>query len=173
MNKLAICAVVLALAALACGGTASVPTAEPATAVAPLVLGNDLSQLDVCGAIPREDIEAIMGRKLSRAPEVFTYYDDNPGTESGCWYEAAQDSDGEAHFGYVVFTSVESYKTQPLYLDEAVPSLGEDAYFNNGADARQLWVKVNDSAAFVVAFGDIEREAGSLALARLILAAIQ
>ncbi len=51
--------------------------------------------------------------------------------------------------------------------------IGERAYFNNGADARQLWVKVGDRVAFVVAFGDETNEEAATALAKRIAAAIE
>ena len=160
------------IAPLACGiaNTASTPR-QPTVPIAPITLGTDLTQMDVCKAIPQEDIEAVMGRKLAKAPEHFEYYD-TPGS-SGCWYEAAKDADGEAHFGYVVLAHMDAYNNQPLYESVDVSGLGQAAYFNNGADARQLWVKVNEDTAFVVAFGDVPREDGCKALAQLILAAIQ
>lgn len=160
------------IVSLACGisGTASTPK-QPTIPIAPITLGNDLTQIDVCRAIPQEDIEAVMGAKLSAAPKPATH-DDIPG-ESGCSYESAKDSNGDAHFGYVIFTPVEAYNNQPLYQDVKVSGLGQEAYFNNGAAARELWVKVNDTTAFVVAFGDVPREDGCKALAQLILAAIQ
>jgi hypothetical protein len=55
-----------------------------------------------------------MGCKLVGAPQHFEYYDAS-GT-SGCWYDAGKDASKEAHFGYVVFTSVEVYNSQQLYL---------------------------------------------------------
>jgi len=151
---------------LSCGqmGSASAPKAP----VAPIAVGGDLGRIDVCGAIPREDVEAVMGRKLAKAPEHFEYYE--TAGSSGCWYEAAKDKDGEAHFGYVVFTPVSVYNEQPLYNKTDATGLGAAAYFNNGADARQLWVKINDKAAFVIAFGDVPKEAGARALAELVLA---
>jgi len=51
--------------------------------------------------------------------------------------------------------------------------MGVSAYLNNGADARQLWVRVDDKVAFVVAFGDVPNEEGAKAIARLVLAAIR
>ncbi len=50
---------------------------------------------------------------------------------------------------------------------------GDSAYFNNGADARQLWVKIDNRVAFVVAFGDVPWEDGAKAIAKLVAAAIQ
>jgi hypothetical protein len=162
-------AVILWFAVLACGQTAGSST--PAQPIAPITVGGDLTQIDVCAAIPQEDIEAVMGSKLAKAPERFDYYD--TGDTSGCWYEAKKDADGEAHFGYVVLTPVEVYDDQPLYMNVDVSGLGDAAYFNNGADARQLWVRIDDKVAFVVAFGDVPREEGAQALARLVAAAIR
>ena len=163
----AIC--VLFLGTLACGG-GTTPT-QPTALIAPITITNDLTQINLCQAIPQEDIEAVMGRKLDKAPEPFSYYD--TGGSSGCQYEAKKDSDGEAHFGYVVLTPVAEYDNQPLYLNTDVSGLGDEAYFNNGADARQLWVKIDNKVAFVVAFGDVENEAGAKAIATLLLAAIR
>jgi hypothetical protein len=159
----------LVLAAFVCGPSGF--AAEPKSPVAPLRLGGDLARIDVCKAIPRENIEAVMDRKLSAPPKPFEYYDAK-GT-NGCWYEARKDSSGEAHFGYVVMVPVEVYRTQPLYKNVAVSGLGQEAYFNNGGDARQLWVRMNEKVGFVVAFGDVPREAGAQALARLVAAAIR
>lgn len=113
----------------------------------------------------------MMGRKLDKAPTSFDYY--GTGDMSGCWYEAKKDSDGEAHFGYVVLTPLSEYDNQPLYLNADVSGIGYEAYFNNGADARQLWVKIKDKVAFVVAFGDVPNEDGAKAIAKLIVEAIQ
>jgi hypothetical protein len=144
---------------------------EPKQAVAPLVIGADLASLDVCKSIPVEDIEAVVGGKLGASPQSFVYYD-TPGS-SGCSYDAGKDPSGNAFFGYVVLTPVSAYGDQPLYKDVAVDDLGEEAYFNNGADARQLWVKVNTQLAFVVAFGDAPNEDGARAIAKLVLTAIR
>jgi hypothetical protein len=171
MSKPLLLVTLLAAVALACGGPAALTPSAPVAPVGPLQLTDDLTQLDICAAVPREDIEAVLGRRLSGAPRPTTF-DDNP-NEAGCAYDAGSDAEGNANFAYVVFTPVEVYDSQPLADDEAVAGLGEAAYFNNGADARHLWVKVNDSAAFVVAFGDRPREGGSIALARLILDAVQ
>ena len=73
----------------------------------------------------------------------------------------------------MVLTPVAEYASQPLYKNVSVSGIGAEAYFNNGADARQLWVKVNDRVAFVVAFGDQPNEAGAQAIAKLVVAAIQ
>ena len=163
----------LALAALACvcSGSGAIPVSEPKAAVAPISLGSDLTQIDLCQAIPKADMEAVMGRKLVSAPEPFAYYE-TPDA-SGCWYDGGKDANNDAYYGYVVLTPVEAYDTQPLHLETKVSGLGESAYYNNGADTRQLWVKVNNQVAFVVANGDVENEAGQKAMAKLVLAAIK
>src|SRR5262245_7083992 len=155
----------MAIGLLSCGQMGS--TSAPKAPVAPIAIGGDLTRIDVCQAIPKEDIEAVMGRKLTKV-ERFDYYE--TAGSGGCWYEAAKDKDGEAHFGYVVFAPVSAYHEPPLYKKTAVPGLGSAAYFNNGADARQLWVKINDKVAFVVAFGDVPKEEEARAIAELVLA---
>jgi hypothetical protein len=159
----------ITLALLSCGQQS--PTSEPKAPVAPISLAGDLSQIDVCKTIPKEDIEAVMGCKLAKLPEPFEYYETSG--SGGCWYEGAKGNDGEAHFGYVVFTPVSAFNQQPLYKKTDVVGLGAAAYFNNGADARQLWVKLNDKVAMVVAFGDVPKEAGARAIADLVLASVK
>jgi hypothetical protein len=139
--------------------------------IAPISIGQDLTAIDLCRAIPTATIEAVMGRALVKAPQRFDYYD-APGA-SGCEYEAAKEASGEAHYGYVVLTPIDVYHNQPLYHNVEVSGIGESAYFNNGADTRQLWVQVNDHMAFVVAFGDVASEEGEQAIARLLVAAIK
>jgi hypothetical protein len=116
-------------------------------------------------------MEALMGRPLVGDPERFDYYGE--GDTSGCTYSGGKDSDNTAYYSYVVLTPIVHYDNQPLYLNVDVPGLGQSAYFNNGADTRQLWVKVNDNVAFVVANGDVPYEDGQKALAALVLAALQ
>ncbi len=55
----------------------------------------------------------------------------------------------------------------------AVNGVGRSAYFFNGADARRLWVKAEDRATVIVAFGDRPNEKGAIELARRIVAAIK
>jgi hypothetical protein len=163
---------VLVSGVLACGPTTTGSSpSEPTAAIAPITLDGDLTAIDLCQAIPKEDMEALMGKKLVKNPEKFDLYGE--ANTSGCMYDGGKSSDGEAFFSYVVLTPVTAYDNQPLYLNVDVPGLGQGAYYNNGADARQLWVKVDDSVAFVVANGDVENEAGQKAIAQLMLAAIQ
>ncbi len=162
-------AILLLLATLACG-LGSGATSLPKTPIALIHTGGDLTQIDLCQAIPKEDIEASMSHKLVRAPQR-TNYGDTPGA-TGCTYDAGKDPSGNAFFGYVVLAPVSLYNTQLLYKNVDVKGIGQQAYFNNGADARQLWVKVNEKIAFVIAFGDRPNEDGARALAKLLADAI-
>ncbi len=161
----------LLLAVLACGFSGSTSASKPSEPITPITVGSDLTRIDVCQAVPQADIEAVMGRKLVSSPQHFEYYD-TQGT-SGCNYDAGKDSSGAAHFGYVVLTPIDVYNEQPLYQNVSVNGIGTEAYFNNGADARQLWVRIDDKAAFVVAFGDEPNEDGAKAIAQLLVAAIR
>jgi hypothetical protein len=165
----ALCIAFSCLSALGCASGESV--SEPRAPLAPIAIGSDLTAVDVCRAIPGEEIEAVTGRELVAEPERFEYYD-TPGTR-GCSYDAGKDGSGNAYFGYVALTPIDAYENQPLYKNVDVDGIGQSAYFNNGADARQLWVKVDDRVALVVAFGDEPKEEAAKALARRIVAAIE
>jgi len=169
-------AALMILAVLACRQTKSTlepksAVSEPKSAVASIAISSDLTKIDVCQKIPKDDIEAVMGRKLVSTPKHFEYYD--TAATSGCSYDGGKDPSGEAHYGYVVLTPLDVYDNQPLYKNVDVAGVGDRAYFNNGGDTRQLWVKLNGKVAFVVAFGDIENEDGAKALAKLVVAAIK
>lgn len=163
----------LIVAALACdlaGGGASGP--QPITGeVAPMTIGGDLTQVDVCAAVPQSIMEAAMGRALVKSPEKFTYYD-TPDT-NGCFFDAGKDNSGQAYYGYIVLTPDSVYDDQPTYLDEAVTGIGDAAYLNNGADARQLWVKINGKVSFVVAIGDVVEDNTLIEVGKLVAAAIK
>jgi hypothetical protein len=167
--KLSLLIALLIFISLACARSGE--SAKPKATLAPIAIGSDLSQVDLCCAIPKEDMEVVMERKLASQPERFTYYD-TPGT-SGCTYDAGKDASGNAYFGYVALTSGSVYDEQPLYKNVDVSGIGAAAYFYNGPDARQLWVKVNDTLALVVAFGDSPNEERAKVIARLVLDAIQ
>jgi hypothetical protein len=159
--------IVVALAA--CGGTN--PVSQPKDVVAPIALADGLSKIDLCQAMPQSVIEAVLGRKLASAPQRFEYYD--AAGSAGCQYDAGKDGRGNALFAYVALTPPAVYDQQPLYQNQQVSGVGDAAYFNNGADARQLWVKVGDKAALVVAIGDVPNEGGLKTIAQLVVAAIQ
>ncbi len=163
---------VLFLSVLGCSlsGTSS-SVKEPTSPIAPLSLSEGLKAVDVCSAIPAADFEAVLGRRLAVAPEPFDFY--GTAGASGCMFDAGKDSSGQAYYGYVVLTPPEAYSNQPLYQNQNVSGLGQAAYFNSGADVRQLWVKVNDQAAFVVGIGDSPNEQGLRAIAQLVLDAVK
>jgi hypothetical protein len=162
----------LVLATLACGLPGSTSQVKlPDAPVASITISSDLTGIDLCQAIPAADFEAVLGRKLVGAPERFDYY--GTAGASGCMFDAGKDAAKTAYYGYVVLTPVTEYDNQPLYLNVEVSGLGDEAYFNNGADVRQLWVRLNGKVAFVVGIGDLANEAGARAIAQLVLAAIK
>lgn len=139
--------------------------------IAPITIGEDLTAIDVCGAIPQEDIETVMGVKLIQAPTRYTLR--NADGTSGCFYKAQTDSDREQHFGYVIITPLDVYDSHQRFEAVDVSGIGDAAHFTSGSDARQLWVKIDNKVAFVVAFGDVAREDGAKAIATLMLQAIK
>ena len=161
----------LIISSPACGLAGSAASSAPTLPIDPITISDDLTSIDLCKAIPQEDIETVMGVKLVQAPTRFTYR--NAEGTSGCFYEGPTDSDRERHFGYVVLTPLDVYDNQPLFQNADVSGIGDEAYFNNGSDARQLWVKIDNKVAFVIAFGDVAKEAGAKAIAELMVAAIK
>jgi hypothetical protein len=150
----------------ACG-----PSAEPTAPIAPITIGEDLTSIDVCQAIPQEDIETVMGVKLIQTPTRYTLR--NADGTSGCFYKAQTDSDREQHFGYVILTPLDVYDNHQMKEVADVSDIGDAAHFTSGSDARQLWVKIDNKVAFVVAFGDVAREEGAKAIAKLMVEAIK
>lgn len=163
-------ALALALTTLACGFGGNNQTQQPDQAVAPITIGDDLTAIDLCQAIPRANIEAVLGRELSSNPQPFSDFAGQPA--AGCSYDGGSDSQ-QAYFGYVVLLPLEAFENQPRNQETQVSGIGDAAYLTNGADARQLWVKIEGKAAFVVAFGDAPNETGAQAIARLLAAAIR
>ncbi len=135
-----------------------------------MVIPAALSELDVCAAIPSATLRDVLGGDLVSAPARFEY----PGESgsAGCVYDAGQDSQGNARFAYIALTAPDAYERQPRYQDQSVNGIGNAAYFNNGPDARQLWVRL-DKVALVVAIGDVPNEAGLKQLATLLVDAIR
>lgn len=156
------------LSSSACAG--AVP-AEPQGPIDPITITDDLTSIDLCQSIPQADIETVMRVKLVEAPTRYTLR--NADGTSGCYYEGPTDSDRERHFSYVILTPLEVYENQTLNQKEDVSGIGAEAYFNKGGDARQLWVKLNDRIAFVIGVGDVARDEGAQALAKLLVAAIK
>jgi hypothetical protein len=153
----------------ACAGTGV--SSEPTAPIDPITISEDLTSIDLCQAIPQEDIEAVMRVQLVEPPTRYTLR--NTEGSSGCYYEGPTDSDRERHFGYVVLTPLEVYDNQTLNQNVDVSGIGDAAYFNKGGDARQLWVKLDNKVAFVVGFGDVAKEEGAKAIAKLLVEAIK
>lgn len=147
-------------------------SSEPTEPISPITIGDDLTTIDVCAAIPQANIEAVMLVQLANPPTPYTYrYTE--GT-SGCYYEGSVDNTTpDKQFAYVVLTPLDVYDNQTLYQNEAVSGIGDQAYFNGGSDKRELWVKIDNKVAFVVSFGDLPKEAGAKAIAKLMVEAIQ
>jgi hypothetical protein len=164
-----IVSIVFILSLSACTGAGA--PAEPQGPVDPITISDDLTSIDLCKVIPQTDIETVMRVKLAEPPTRYTLR--NADGTSGCYYEGPTDSDRERHFGYVILTPLEVYENQRLNQKEDVAGIGDEAYFNKGGDARQLWVKLNDKAAFVIGFGDVAKDEGAQALAKLIVAALK
>lgn len=160
----------IVVAASACA--APEVSSEPTEPISPITIGDDLTVIDLCAAIPPTDIETVMNVKLTESPRLYSY----PYTEgtSGCYFEGPWDNVSRVNnFAYVVLTPLEVYDSQTLYQNEEVSGIGDEAYFNGAPDERELWVKLENKAAFVVYFGDVPREAGAKALAKLMVDAIQ
>lgn len=160
----------IAIAALACAAPDA--SSEPTQPISPITIGDDLTVIDVCAAIPVENIETVMLVKLAQQPKHFSY----PYTEgtSGCYYEGSVDNTTpDVQFAYVVLTPLEVYDNQTLYQQEMVSDVGDEAYFNGTSDKRELWVRLENKVAFVVCFGDLPKEAGAKAIAKLMVEAIQ
>jgi hypothetical protein len=145
---------------------------DPTVPISRITIGDDLTTIDLCKAIPQEDIETVMKVKLVTDPTRYTYRHTD-GT-SGCYYEGPYDSTNrEYQWGYVVLTPLDAYDNQTLFQNKEVSGIGDAAYFNGDPNKRQLWVKIDDKVAFVIAFGDVAKEKGSKALAQLMVEAIK
>jgi len=138
--------------------------------MAPIVIPAALSELDLCAVVPPATLRDALGGDLVSSPAQFEY----PGEpdSAGCVYNAGQDAQGNARFAYIALTPPDAYDRQPRYQDQPVSGIGNAAYFNNGPDARQLWVRL-DKVALVVAIGDAPNEAGLKQLAALLVDAIR
>jgi hypothetical protein len=117
-------------------------------------------------------METVMIVKLVGPPTHYSYR--NTEGTSGCYYEGPTDNiNKEKVFGYVILTPLDVYDNQLLFQNADVSGIGDQAYFNRASDARQLWVKIDNKVAFVVAFGDTANEEGAKAIAKLMVEAIQ
>ena len=164
--------VALAAAALACGplGDGGAAPAISGT-VAPMTISSDLTQIDVCAAVPASIMEGAIGRKLAGQPTKFDFY--GAAGASGCMFDGGKDANQQAYYGYVVLTPVGAYDDQPLYQNKDVSGIGDEAYLNNGADTRQLWVRFKNKVAFVVGIGDVGPDETLITVGKLVAAAIK
>lgn len=145
-------------------------TPQPAVSFVEVKPGMDVSKLNVCDLLPAAEVEKALGRKLVSAPHPFSLNGAN--TDSACSYDAGQDSSGSAYFAYAVVAPTEDYAANRSSRPELITGLGDEAFFINGPDARQLWVLLNGRAAVMVAIGEKPNEAGAKALASILLAAV-
>jgi hypothetical protein len=124
--------------------------------------GEQPSLNGVCGYLTRTEVERALGVKLVEEPaEINEEYLGG----RGCSY-GGETSGGEAHFGYVIFTTAEQFAT--VKAGEQTPGVGDEAYTVNGPDAQQLWVREGDFY-IMVAIGDVPRPNESKMLAQLVL----
>jgi hypothetical protein len=136
----------------------------------PLTVGDDLSATDLCAAVPTAAVEDAMGKKAVAAPTRTRWA--NSAATSGCAWDAGK-SGAEARFAYLILVPASEVDAQPKVMPADVAGLGKAAFFTNGADARQLWVKATDKTGFVVALGDVPREDGCKKLAQMFVSALK
>lgn len=122
---------------------------------------------NMCDVLPARIIEAALKVKLVSAPERYSFAND--GKNSGCTYDGGKNASGDAVFAYAAIVSTQEFSSNRKGKTDAVPGLGEDAYFVNGADARQLWVLVGNGRAAVIAIGDRPNETAARAIAAELL----
>ena len=156
---------------LACGASVQTQKVEP-TLVDSLKLIDftEWNPTDVCEVLSTNDIAEVLGHNLKNDPELF---DDPTYLGKGCTYDAGQDG-AEAYFAYV------SLAPSPLYEDNHragfnvrdVNDFGLEAFTANGADAEQLWIKLSDEVALVVAIGDKPDPSSARLLAKYFLESV-
>jgi hypothetical protein len=123
---------------------------------------SDLASMDMCQAVPGEFVSGVMGRSLASDPQPFE--DDYLG--KGCQYDGGSDSTA-AYFAYVSLAPIASFEDshQNGFKVVDVPELGVQAFTVNAADAEQLWVKLSEDMALVVAIGDVPNPDGARQIA--------
>ncbi len=151
---------------------------EIARRIAPVVValamttswaGSELASFPACGMLPGTAAEGVLGRPLASPPSPYAYAaaDDS----AGCLYDAGPDGAGERRFAYVVALRAAAWAELPRRRDVAVDGIGEEAYFDDGPEARELRVRIDDRAALVVGVGARSDEAACLEIAGRVLAA--
>ena len=74
-------------------------------------------------------------------------------------------------FAYISRAPITSFNDshQTGYLVKDILDLGVQAFQVNGADAEQLWVKIADDTALVIAIGDVPNPDGAKKIAKYYL----
>jgi hypothetical protein len=124
--------------------------------------------IDICEAVPVEAWEMVLARPMVGDPTPF----DDSSLGKGCSFDFGKDSEA-AYFSYVTFASEKQFNDALASSVKAEPvtTIGDSAFLNYGADARQLWVRKGDKAV-MVAIGDMENVEGMLLVAPYLLKAL-
>jgi hypothetical protein len=127
-----------------------------------VMFGPGLGGDGMCAMLPAEMFTSILEREVVGEPSAF----DDEYLGQGCSYDLGADSEAE-YFMYFSVAPIDSYNDAKANGSNVIaqPLAGADAFSVNGADAEQLWVKLNDSRALVVAIGDEPNTQAALALA--------
>ena len=137
------------------------------TLAAPNNAGASLDRTDVCGLLPKDVVEGVLGRKLVGEPTPSQ--DEDLGNV--CTYSAGKDSANNAYFAYVSLATEASYARmkQGGFAVKPASGIGDDAFTTNGPDALQLWVQVKGKGVVVAAIGDKPNLEGAKQLATYII----
>lgn len=125
---------------------------------------------DLCSLLPKELLEPLFGQAIQGDPQSFE--DDYLG--KGCSYDFGEEN-GAAYFAYFSIAPISSFtdsKTNGSQVTEQAYLPGE-AFSVNAADAQQLWVKLDENRAVVIAIGDRPKPELALQLAFLLVPLIQ
>jgi hypothetical protein len=125
---------------------------------------------DLCGILPKEIFSPLIGSEMTGNPEPFE--DDFLG--KGCSYDFGE-VDGAAKFLYISLAPMTSFEASEETGNNvtAVPFLPEDAFTVDAADAQQLWAKLDNERALVIAVGDEPQPELALQLAFLLVPLLQ
>jgi hypothetical protein len=137
----------------------ALPTLVPALDV------NGDGQIDICEVIPQAVLEGTLGRTLTEPGQPFT----DPALGDGCAFDFGKDNSAN-YFAYVTTASEQQFNNALANAVNAEPvtTIGDSAFLNDGADARQLWVRVGDKAV-LVAIGDQENVPAEMIFARYLV----
>lgn len=144
------------------------PANTPVPTLTALSLPDDITRFDVCAYLPGGIVAQALGRNLQANPQPFVF--EEVIESSGCEFDAGQDPQGNLLYAYVAFTTLETYNAQPEADRQPAGDLGEGAFFIDGADARQLWVPVDQRYAIIVGMGEQANDSAAVDLAGQLLA---